>query len=483
MAMKLNLSYPQHGSQKLIELDDDKKSRLFFDRRIAEEVPGDALGDDWKGYILKITGGNDKQGFAMKQGVLLNHRTRLLLDGSSTGFHPWKRPGHRKRKSVRGCIIGPDIAVINAIIIKKGEQDLPGLTDPNSVRPSLRGPKRASHIRKLWGLSKQDDVRQFVSRKKLPKDRKNGKPRYVSPKIQRLITPVLLHRKKHRLAIKKQRREKSKKEASDYASLLANIRREKRKALIDKRRALSERKSERVSGRTSERVETETKAKQTKEKPKAEKAEKAKPEKVKAEKTKTEKSKKTKKEEQPEGKTAKKPKKETKPAEEPKGKGQKQTSKTEVKKEQPAAKPAEKAQPAKQTSKTEVKKEQPATKPAQKTAQKPAEKTAAEKPAAEKPAQKPAAQKAPAEKPAAEKPAQKPAAQKAPAEKPAAEKPAQKPAAEKPAPEKPAQKPAAEKAPAEKPPAQKPAEKAPAEKPAQKPAEKAPAEKPASKPA
>jgi len=166
MAMKLNLSYPPHGSQKLIELDDEKKSRLFIDRRLAEEVPGDALGDDWKGYVIKITGGNDKQGFAMKQGVLLNHRTRLLLDGTTSGFHPWKRPGHRKRKSVRGCIIGSDIAVVNAIIVKKGEQDLPGLTDPDSVRPSLRGPKRANHIRKLWGLSKEEDVRQFVSRKK-----------------------------------------------------------------------------------------------------------------------------------------------------------------------------------------------------------------------------------------------------------------------------------------------------------------------------
>jgi len=239
-----------------------------------EEVPADALGDEWKGYTLKITGGNDKQGFAMKQGVLLNHRTRLLLDGTTSGFHPWKRPGHRKRKSVRGCIIGPDIAVINAIIIKKGEQDLPGLTNPDAVKPSLRGPKRANHIRKLWGLTKADDVRQFVSRKKI-KDGKNGKPRFKSPKIQRLITPVMLHRKKRRINIKKQRREKSKKEADEYATLLGNIRKEKRKALIEKRRANSERKSERLSERAGGVPEKATKQK-TKEK-----EEKAKPEKTK----------------------------------------------------------------------------------------------------------------------------------------------------------------------------------------------------------
>jgi len=33
---------------------------------MGQEIEGDILGDDYKGYIFKITGGNDKQGFAMK---------------------------------------------------------------------------------------------------------------------------------------------------------------------------------------------------------------------------------------------------------------------------------------------------------------------------------------------------------------------------------------------------------------------------------
>lgn len=33
-------------------------------------VEADPLGDEWKGYMLRISGGNDKQGFPMKQGVL-----------------------------------------------------------------------------------------------------------------------------------------------------------------------------------------------------------------------------------------------------------------------------------------------------------------------------------------------------------------------------------------------------------------------------
>lgn len=36
------------------------------------EVEADSLGDEWKGYVVRISGGNDKQGFPMKQGVLTN---------------------------------------------------------------------------------------------------------------------------------------------------------------------------------------------------------------------------------------------------------------------------------------------------------------------------------------------------------------------------------------------------------------------------
>ena len=41
--------------------------------------------------------------------------------------------------------------------MKKGENDLPGLTDTEI--PRMRGPKRAPKIRKLFDCSKEDDVR------------------------------------------------------------------------------------------------------------------------------------------------------------------------------------------------------------------------------------------------------------------------------------------------------------------------------------
>jgi small subunit ribosomal protein S6e len=233
--MKINIAYPPYRSQQLLEIDDEKKTRVFYEKRISEEVAADFLGDEFKGYVFKITGGHDKQGFAMKQGVLLNHRTRLLLDGSTTHYNP-RRPGCRKRKSVRGCIVGSDLSVINVVIVKRGPADLPKLTDKASDRPSTRGPKRANHIRKVWGLKKTDDVRAYVVRRKVTT--KTGKEIIKSPKIQRLITPAVRHRKARRISLKKRRYEKSMKEASDYAALVASLRENKRAALASKRREL-----------------------------------------------------------------------------------------------------------------------------------------------------------------------------------------------------------------------------------------------------
>lgn len=44
--------------------------RPFFDRRMGQEIEGEVMGEDYKGYVFKITGGNDAQGFAMKQGIM-----------------------------------------------------------------------------------------------------------------------------------------------------------------------------------------------------------------------------------------------------------------------------------------------------------------------------------------------------------------------------------------------------------------------------
>merc|ERR1712085_225149 len=104
-----------------------------------------------------------------------------------------RRKGCRKRKSVRGCIVGPDLAVLGLVIVKKGAEEIPGLTDDN--KPRRLGPKRASNIRKLFNLEKKDDVRQFVVRREI-KNKDSKVKKHKAPKIQRLVTPSLLQRKR-----------------------------------------------------------------------------------------------------------------------------------------------------------------------------------------------------------------------------------------------------------------------------------------------
>jgi small subunit ribosomal protein S6e len=222
--MKLNISYPSTGAQKTFEVNDDHKLRLFYEKRIGAEVEADQLGDEWKGYLFRIAGGNDKQGFPMKQGVLTNTRVRLLLKRGHSCYRP-RRTGERKRKSVRGCIVDANLSALALIVVRKGEGEVEGLTDVTV--PRRLGPKRASHIRKLFALTKEDDVKKYIIKRPLPV-KEGKKQRYQAPKIQRLVTPVVLQRKRHRLALKKRRIESRKEAEAEYAKLLAQRRREEK---------------------------------------------------------------------------------------------------------------------------------------------------------------------------------------------------------------------------------------------------------------
>jgi small subunit ribosomal protein S6e len=77
--------------------------------KMSQELAADFLGDEWKGHIFRISGGNDKQGFPVKQGVLVQNPARLLLSDGHSCYRP-RRDGERRRKSVRGCIVGPILA-------------------------------------------------------------------------------------------------------------------------------------------------------------------------------------------------------------------------------------------------------------------------------------------------------------------------------------------------------------------------------------
>merc|ERR1719295_1962111 len=178
----------------------------------------------------------------MKQGVLTNQRVRLLLSKGHSCYRP-RRKGECKRKSVRGCVVDGNLAVLAMSVVKKGDAEIPGLTD-NTV-PRRLGPKRASKIRKLFNLSKEDDVCQYVIKRPLPL-KEGKKQKFKAPKVQRLITPAVLQRKRHKVALKRRRAEKNRLAAAEYSKILAQRQKEAKEAReLKRKRSASLRESKR----------------------------------------------------------------------------------------------------------------------------------------------------------------------------------------------------------------------------------------------
>jgi small subunit ribosomal protein S6e len=220
--MWINIAFPRNGTVVPIQVDDDvlRKTDLYG-MRLGQEVDGALFGKQFKGYVFRLKGGSDKEGFPMVNGVLANARVSLLLARGATGFNTFRgRSGERRRKAIRGCIIGPDIAMINVVMVKKGDAEIDGLT--NKTLPRRLGPKRASKIRQLFSLRRDDDVRKYVVRRKVEKAGK--KSRFKAPKVQRLITPVVKARRLKKLKTQKASLERSQQERREFLKSVGRAR-------------------------------------------------------------------------------------------------------------------------------------------------------------------------------------------------------------------------------------------------------------------
>ena len=220
----------------MVELQNEEKLAQIIDKKIGDEIDGSIISDVFDGYKFKITGGFDKDGFAMKNGILAQGKKKVLLTKGCSlfryrkGFH---RSGIRIRRLVRGCIISNDIKNLHLKIIKKGAKPIEGLTEEKDAKPKRLGPKRATRILKEFGLigaytekKKNADERKtlrFMITNFAPKREvktKNGKTYIKRPKVQRLITPDRLRRKRLLKAFHKERREKAVKDKAAYQQLV-----------------------------------------------------------------------------------------------------------------------------------------------------------------------------------------------------------------------------------------------------------------------
>jgi small subunit ribosomal protein S6e len=168
-----------------------------------------------------------------------------------------RRAGERKKKSVRGCIVGHDLSVLALSVAKAGEQTIAGLNDEK--KPRRLGPKRATRIRRLFALDKKDDVKRFVLLY-TRKIEKGGKTRFKTPKIQRLVTDVRLRRKRLYKAEKKNRWERTKKATAEYVKLLQTLRKKRLHDAHKERREAAEAKKTETTTTTKAAPVKDTKA-------------------------------------------------------------------------------------------------------------------------------------------------------------------------------------------------------------------------------
>lgn len=242
----------------MVELQNEDKLNEIIDKKIGDVIDGSIISNVFDGYKFKITGGFDKDGFAMKNGILTQGKKKVLLTKGCSLFRFRKgyyRAGVRIRRLVRGCIVSHDIKNLHLKIIKKGPKEIAGLTETKDAQPKRLGPKRATKILKEFGLlstytekkkeKEQKKNLRFMITKFAPKRNvktKNGKEYVKRPKIQRLITPDRLRRKRLLKKFHEERRAKAIKDREAYKALIKKTFSKKAEAKKEKPKSKKEKK-------------------------------------------------------------------------------------------------------------------------------------------------------------------------------------------------------------------------------------------------
>ena len=116
---KVTINDTKNGKSHQVQVSGHHANSLIG-KKIGDEVDGIFIS--LPGYKLQVTGGTDKNGFAMRRDLPGMSRRRLLLRKSS-GFKP-KEKGLRKKKSVRGNTVNQDIVQINMKVTKHSSKPI-----------------------------------------------------------------------------------------------------------------------------------------------------------------------------------------------------------------------------------------------------------------------------------------------------------------------------------------------------------------------
>ena len=111
-------------------------------KKIGDEVDGIFIS--LPGYKLQITGGTDKDGFAMRKDLPGMIRRKILLSDGK-GFHEIE-PGMRKKKSMRGNTIGQDVVQINMKVTKHSSKPIDSLLKPEEKAGEEKVEKKKEEV-------------------------------------------------------------------------------------------------------------------------------------------------------------------------------------------------------------------------------------------------------------------------------------------------------------------------------------------------
>ena len=89
-------------------------------KEVDEEFEGGIIG--LNGYTLKITGGSDKSGIAMRKSIEGSERQRVMI-GEGQGINE-DEEGVRRRKSVRGKMVSDEIQQLNTTVVEEGSKSV-----------------------------------------------------------------------------------------------------------------------------------------------------------------------------------------------------------------------------------------------------------------------------------------------------------------------------------------------------------------------